>query len=108
MFGALSGVDVVRPRPDEVDSIHDIYFRLASSGAGGNTERERLTSTAHTLIRRDSVEAIILAGTDLALIFDESNTAFPHVDCARAHLDAILALMLGEEKPTDPAKFAIV
>jgi hypothetical protein len=37
------------------------------------------------------VDAIILAGTDLALIFDEANITFPHVDCARVHLAEILS-----------------
>lgn len=94
MFGALAGTEVVRPRPDEVDYIHQTYFRLASTGVGGDPEREGLTRLAETLIRRDGVDAIVLAGTDLALIFDESNISFPHVDCARVHLDEILRLML--------------
>ena len=94
MFGALTSVEVVRPRPDEVDYIHKVYFQLASTGVGGDQERDGLTSLAETLIQRDSVDAIILAGTDLALIFDESNITFPHIDCARVHLAAILRGML--------------
>jgi aspartate racemase len=94
MFGALSAVEVVRPRPDEVDYIHELYVRLAWTGVGGDSERDGLTRLAETLIRRDSVDAIVLAGTDLALIFDESNIAFPHVDCARAHLAEILRQMV--------------
>ena len=94
MFGALTAVEVVRPRPHEVDYIHKVYFQLASTGVGGNSERDGLTSLAETLIQRDSVDGIILAGTDLALIFDESNITFPHVDCARVHLAEILRRML--------------
>jgi aspartate racemase len=94
MFGALTAVEVVRPRPQEVDYIHNVYYQLASTGAGGNAERDGLTRMAETLIQRESLDAIILAGTDLALVFDESNTTFPHVDCARVHLDAILRRML--------------
>jgi len=93
MFGALTGVEVVRPRPNEIDYIHQTYFQLASTGAGGESEREGLTNLAATLIRRDAVDAIILAGTDLALIFDESNIRFPYVDCARIHLNEILRAM---------------
>jgi aspartate racemase len=93
MFGALTAVEVVRPRPQEIDYIHNVYFQLASTGAGGNAERDGLTRMADTLVQRDSVDAIILAGTDLTLIFDESNITFPHVDCARVHLDAILSWM---------------
>jgi aspartate racemase len=95
MFGALAGVEVVRPRPQELDYIHQTYFQLASTGAGGHAERAGLTELAETLIRCDGVDAIVLAGTDLALIFDESNVSFPHVDCARVHLNAIQRVMLG-------------
>lgn len=94
MFGALTSAEVVPPRPHEVDYIHETYYRLASTGVGGTAEREGLTRLAETLIRRESLDAVILAGTDLALIFDESNTPFPHVDCARIHLDEIRRTML--------------
>jgi len=94
MFGALTSTEVVLPRPDEIDCIHRIYFQLASTGVGGDAERRGLTNLAETFMQRDAVDAIILAGTDLALIFDESNISFPHVDCARVHLDRILAKML--------------
>ena len=98
MFGALTAAEIVRPRPDEIEYIHQTYFQLASTGVGGTLERERLAHLAETLIRRDAVDAIILAGTDLALIFDESNISFPHVDCARVHLDRILSVMLDQER----------
>ncbi len=45
---------------------------------------------SHLLIERERVEAVILAGTDLALLFNEQNTDFPHIDCARLQLDAIV------------------
>jgi aspartate racemase len=93
MFGALSGVEVIRPRPDEIDYIHQRYFRLASTGVGGDSEREGLSHLAETLMRRDGIDAILLAGTDLALIFNESNIPFPHVDCARVHINAILQVL---------------
>jgi aspartate racemase len=93
MFGALTNAEVVTPRPEEIDFIHRTYFQLASTGAAGNQEREGLTNLAEALMHRVGVDAIVLAGTDLALIFDESNTPFPHIDCARAHLDKILGKM---------------
>jgi aspartate/glutamate racemase len=48
MFGALTGVEVVQPRPHELDHIHKTYFQLASTGAGGDSEREGLTNLAET------------------------------------------------------------
>ena len=53
-----------------------------------------LTKLADTLRQRDGVDAIILAGTDLCLLFDESNTDFPHVDCSHVHIKAIMRSLL--------------
>lgn len=90
LFGALKEVEVIQPKPDEVDIIHNTYVDLAVTGKGSPEKHERLTTLAKTLIRRDGVDAIILAGTDLTLLFDETNTDFPHIDCAALHIGAIL------------------
>ncbi len=90
LFGHLDHLEVVTPHPDEVDFIHTTYLQLVSAGAGVATQREGLSRLAHKLMERDQVEAIILAGTELALVFNESNTDFPNVNGAKLHLDAIL------------------
>ncbi len=90
LFGALKGVEVIRPKPEEIDLIHNIYVELAATGKGSPEKHEKLTALAKTLVRRDGVDAIILAGTDLALLFNETNADFPHIDCAALHIAAIL------------------
>jgi aspartate racemase len=90
MFGKLVDVEIVRPRPDEISLIHDTYSNLARTGSATSEERQQLVDLAETLQSRDGVEAIVLAGTDLALLFDEHNTPFAHLDCARAHIQAIM------------------
>lgn len=96
-FGALSGIEIVRPRPDEIDFIHTTYVELAAAREGSPEKRDKLTAVANTLVQRDSVDAILLAGTDLTLLFDESTADFPYVDCAAAHLKEILKRL----RPTD-------
>jgi aspartate racemase len=95
LFGALGAFDVVRPRDDEVDEIHRIYLGLATKGQISADDEAKLRDLAQTLCRRDHVEAIVLAGTDLNLVFNEANAGFPAVDCAAAHIDAIVAQMSG-------------
>jgi aspartate racemase len=90
LFGALKEVEVIRPKPDEVDLIHNTYVDLAATGRGSPEKHEKLTALAKTLIRREAADAIILAGTDLTLLFNEANTDFPHIDCAALHVGAIL------------------
>ena len=89
MYGRLHGVDVVRPRAPEITFIHDAYSALARNGQASEDDRRRLVALANELHNRDGVEAIVLAGTDFAVMFNEENTPFPHVDCARAHIDVI-------------------
>jgi aspartate racemase len=90
MFGRLDGTELVTPRADEVVAIHDAYMRTANSGRGAADDHRRLTAMARTLIDRDGAEAIIFAGTDLSLLFDDTNTDFPAIDCAQLHIEAIL------------------
>jgi aspartate racemase len=89
-FGALADIDVVRPQPEEIDVIHTTYVELAAAGKGSAEKRDKLKAIAKTLVQRDAVNAIVLAGTDLALLFDESTAEFPCVDCARTHVEEIL------------------
>jgi aspartate racemase len=90
MYGRLQGVEVVRPSESELAFVHAAYTHLAHSGEASAEHRDRFISLAETLQRRDGVEAVVLAGTDFALMFDATNTPFPHVDCTRAHIDVIM------------------
>jgi len=88
----------VKPRPDEVDSIHEAYLQIVNSGHGTEGHYQKLRNIAHTICDRDKVEAVVLAGTELSLIFNEANTDFPHVDGARVHLLAILRRLFAESE----------
>lgn len=90
MFGRLRGFEVARPQPDEITFIHETYTQLARTGSATPAQFDRLVAIAKTLQDRDGAEAIVLAGTDLATLFNEHNTPFPNVDCAHAHLQAIM------------------
>jgi aspartate racemase len=91
LFGLLrEDVELVRPAGAEIDFVHQTYLELVDAGVGSREQRESLSRLAHTLIDRDGVDAVILAGTELALVFNENNIDFPHIDCARLHLNAIV------------------
>jgi aspartate racemase len=94
LFGALREFDVVRPHEDEIEAVHRIYLELATNGRITAADEAKLREIADMLCRRDGVEAIVLAGTDLNLIFSEANAGFCAVDCAAAHIDAIVDRMV--------------
>jgi aspartate racemase len=87
MFGRL-GVDVVMPKPNEIDFIHNTYLDVVYDRSTPD-KIDRLRELATALIRRDGAESVLLAGTDLSMVLNESNTGFPTIDCAGVHIAAI-------------------
>jgi aspartate racemase len=95
LYGQAEGVEVVPHPGEEVEAIHTIYQTLLETASGAEQQHRELTALAHAVLDRDRVDAIVLAGTDLTLVFNETNTDFPYLDCAGLHLRAIEARLLG-------------
>ena len=89
-------VEVVRSTPQEEEFIHNTYVELARTGKTSPQRHREMSALARTTVSRDNVDAIIFAGTDLSLLFNESNTDFPYVDCVALHLEAILTELLAD------------
>jgi aspartate racemase len=93
MFGRLGDVEVVMPKPDEIDFIHTAYLDMVAERHTAE-QVDGLRRIAHTLINRDGAETVLLAGTDLMMEFDASNIDFPSLDCAAVHIEAITKRLL--------------
>jgi aspartate racemase len=89
LFGTLEGCDVVALSSDETDLVSNIYLRVIEAARASSEDYEQLRALAHRAIERETLDAVVLAGTDLAFVFDEHNTDFPHLDGARVHIAAI-------------------
>ncbi|CAN5439304.1 aspartate/glutamate racemase family protein [soil metagenome] len=89
LWGQLGGVEIVKPQPDEIAFIGQAYQRILD-GRSDPADAHGLRRIAADLQRRDGVETILLAGTDLAVMFDEQSAGFPCLDVARLHIDAIV------------------
>jgi aspartate racemase len=92
MFDRL-GVDVILPKPEEVEQIHNTYMDVLK-GRSTTAQIDGLREIALTLIARDGAEAALLAGTDLSMVLNEENAGFPTIDCAAAHINAIAKKLL--------------
>jgi len=99
LFGEVREVEIVKWKASEADYIHNTYVELTRTGKGSEEQRRELTTLAQTALRRDGVDAIVLAGTDFAVLFNDGNSDFPCIDCAALHLRAILNELLGEAAP---------
>jgi aspartate racemase len=95
LWGQLAGMEIVRPQPDEVAFVGAAYQRILD----GKTEAgdaDGLRRIAAKLQEHDGVETILLAGTDLTVIFDEKTAGFPCIDVAGLHIDAIVERLISE------------
>ena len=90
LWGQLAGAEIVKPRPDEIALIGKAYQRILDTQKADAGDAASLRRIAAELQQRDGVEAILLAGTDLAVMFDEATAGFPAIDVARLHIDAIV------------------
>jgi aspartate racemase len=94
LYGGLTGFDVRLPGGADLDATDREYLDMAMSGGVTGHHREFFFRVCHDL-RGDGAEAVLLAGTDLCLVFDGFDSGVPTVDCALAHVEAITARSLG-------------
>jgi len=93
MFGCLDDIETVMPDAGEIDRIHQIYTDFVTGG-GTDAQTQELRKLAQAFVARDRAEAVLIAGTDLSMVFTENNAGFPMIDCARVPIDAIVRRML--------------
>jgi aspartate racemase len=93
MFGCMEDIEVVMPQADEIEWIHRAYSDFVA-GRGSDTQAEELRKLAQTFVARDGAQVVLIAGTDLSMVFTESNAGFPMIDCAGVHIDAIIRRLL--------------
>lgn len=91
-YGRVTSSEVIPPSGQDLSDVHEAYFEMATSGVVTEAQRNVFNTASQSLICDSGAEAIMLGGTDLALVFNEKDTSFPLVDCAGIHADAIAQL----------------
>jgi aspartate racemase len=93
-YGVLDDVEVIAPMNDLLE-VHEAYVSMASAGVATPEQREVFMRAGNTLTAAHGCESIMLAGTDLALVFEKGvDPGFGTFDCAEAHAAAIASLAM--------------
>jgi aspartate racemase len=92
LFGGVPRVEIVPPSGRDLDDVHQAYVAMAASGIVTEAQSAIFAAVSERLLKESGVEAIMLGGTDLALVFNERDAGFPLIDCASIHADAIAKL----------------
>lgn len=88
-YGALEPAQVIAP-VEMMSEVHNAYVAMATAGAATNEQREVFLQAGRLLTTEHGCESILLAGTDLGLVFNSAFDArFVTFDCAEVHAAAI-------------------
>jgi aspartate racemase len=98
-------ISLVTPQPDEQAYIHDKYMNELVKGTILPETRRRLLLIVDRLQEQESIDGLILGGTELSLILGEPTLAkttpgevrdrdIPFLDTTRIHVQAAVARML--------------
>jgi aspartate racemase len=91
LYGGVTSVDIILPLGGDLDATHANYIEMATTGRAGNHHRAFFLEMARKLCTEQGADAVALAGTDLFLVFDGTETAYPVIDCAQVHIDALVS-----------------
>ena len=93
-YGGIKSAQVKLPQGSMVDKVHEAYVSMATAGYVSQQQRNIFDKACDRLLNEEGVEAILLGGTDLALVYQQGSTDFPIIDCAALHCEAVLARAL--------------
>jgi aspartate racemase len=88
MYGSLSEFSLLPPDGAAVDRVHDAYVETALSGRITEANRRIFHDAGQDMVARGA-EAVLLAGTDLFVAFEDRDAGFVTVDVALLHVDEL-------------------
>jgi aspartate racemase len=92
-YGGLTTAVLIPPEGRDLIDVHDAYVAMAASGIVTEAQRSVFNRVSRRLLD-EGAQAIMLGGTDLALVYDQQTCEFPLIDCASIHVDAIVRAAL--------------
>ena len=85
-YGGLPSMEIVIPKGDDLDHVHDDYVEMATQGDATAKHRGTFFRAGQQMCEEQGAEAVLLAGTDLFLAFNGETTDFNVIDCAEIHI----------------------
>jgi aspartate racemase len=104
LFGQLRRTSAVA-RDDDIERLGQLYQDLAVSGVCTAELRDAMFDAGRRMVAEQGAEAIVLAGTDLNLVFDGRDPGFRVIDALDVHV-ALLADLAAGRKELDRASTA--
>ncbi|MEX1222320.1 MAG: aspartate/glutamate racemase family protein [Idiomarina sp.] len=90
LFGGVSAAELIVPQGDDLELVNELYMNMATRGEATKTESETLIKIGSDLCSEQGAQAVLLAGTDLFLAFDDDDCGYKVIDSALVHINALM------------------
>lgn len=98
LYGQLARTEAVA-LDDEIETIGQVYQDVAVAGTCSPAQRDLFLEAGRRMVSDHGAEAIVLAGTDLNLAFDDAEPGYPVIDALDVHVDRLAAIAVGTADP---------
>ena len=86
-YSMITSAEVFIPEDNLLDKVHEAYAKMATQGLANKEQKEIFEKACNQFLTKNKVDAVMLGGTDLALIYRSDNVDFELIDCAKIHVD---------------------
>ncbi|MEM9145357.1 MAG: aspartate/glutamate racemase family protein [Pseudomonadota bacterium] len=90
-YGALGPVQTLAPEGCDLETVHEAYVGIAAAGTASPERTATLLAAGQALVDRGA-DAVLLGGTDLALVYDPIEPPYPIIDCVEIHVAALVEM----------------
>ena len=84
-YSGITSAEVFLPEGTLLEKVHKSYVDMATLGSANDEQRKVFELACNQFLKINKVDAVMLGGTDLALVYHASNVDFELVDCAKIH-----------------------
>ena len=88
-YSVIKSAELVLPEGNLLDSVHNAYVEMATSGHVSEEQKLVFEAACNQFITQNKVDAVMLGGTDLALVYNANNVDFELLDCAAIHVEEL-------------------
>ncbi|MFK8034892.1 MAG: aspartate/glutamate racemase family protein [Hyphomicrobiales bacterium] len=97
LFGLLRAPQTVVPA-NNVNELGNTYMEIANAGFCTEENRQKLFAAGAAMMKDQNAEAILLAGTDLGLAFNDHDPGYRVVDALEIHVAALVGMAAAEQR----------
>ncbi|WP_298261552.1 aspartate/glutamate racemase family protein [uncultured Litoreibacter sp.] len=94
LYGQLTDLEAVAPNED-LNDLGATYRDVAVTGVCTDTQRDRFFAAGREMIDQQGADAVVLAGTDLNLAFDNNDPGYPVFDALDVHVGVLFDIASG-------------